>query len=130
MQLGKSVSFINLLIQQTKNGTISWDPLSKVSQRQSFPQLDLLSSYYCKTSDAHIAIGNLLPQYKNSDSDISIFICIDNARTFSLIHDSEIGDAQDDDLIRSKILRLYNLINYPDSSLEKFIDDYLGKTHQ
>ena len=129
MQLGKSIAFINLLIQQTKDGTVSWCILSKLSENQYFPRLEKTSSYCCKVNEACIAIGKLLPQYKETDSDLAIFVWISNARTCSLLEDSEIGDAQDDDLIRSKILRLYQLINYPDNSLEKFIDDYLGKMH-
>lgn len=129
MQLGKSMAFINLLIQQTKNGTISWYPLAYVDHNQLFPRLESSSSYCCKVNYASTAIGSLLPQYKETDSDIDIFVCINNSKTYSLLDGAEISDSQDDDLIRSKILRLYNLIDYPDNSLEKFIDNYLGKKH-
>ena len=127
MQLLKSISFINSLVNHTKRGTILWSPLKRDHCAESFPQLDYSSSFYCTSNNDCIAIGYLLPEYKEMYSDVGIFICINDSRTYSLLEFYDLSDTQDYDLICSKTLRLYNLVSSPDNSLEKFIDNFLSK---
>ena len=85
MQLLKSISFINSLVNHTKRGLYYGHPKSVNHCAESFPQLDYSSSFYCTSNNDCIAIGYLLPEYKEMYSDVGIFICINDSRTYSLL---------------------------------------------
>ena len=126
MDINKSVAFIDYLIKETKKNAISWNPLKYQLRDESFPRLDCDHAHYCKVDSHFIAIGGLLPQYVES-TDVGLFVCINNSKTFFLLENTDLSDGQDFDLLCSKTFRLDELVNAPDNSLETFIDDLLTK---
>ena len=124
MHIDQAVSFLDLIIKQTKNSAISWSPLKVPLAIESFPKLTVSHAYYCELPTATLAIGFLHDPYIRS-TDFDLFVRLNNSRTYSLFENTDLGDSQDFDLICSKILRLHGLIDSPDSSLAAFVNDYL-----
>ncbi len=128
MTISQSVAFIDRLIDQTKQGLITWSPVKNELIESWFPRLSLKESYYCEIKNAVLAVGILAKEFVRF-TDVDIFIHIKDSKTYSIHEYTALSDGQDFDLLCSKIFRLHNLLNDSDYSLDEFVSNYLKDNH-